>query len=1662
MKKIIVFLAVIIGFAVNVKASHIVGGEISWRCLPSGQYIFSVSIFRDCTGIQFSLPSIPLGIYGSPLPRNGAGGSVITSINLTFDQQRFITSNNGDSSPDCTSNGGQSRKSCANGDQGVIQEFYYNSNPITLTGTPPSQGWTFYWDAPCCRPSDFDNINLNGNALLRAIMYAGPNGQSAGPCFDSSPVFKSLPTTMVCRGYEFTYNHIAIDEDLDSIVYAWDRPYNQPVSNPQPLPYKLGFSATSFTPGQNFNINNIAATLDPLTGVTRMALYSGVGPAKYLAVVRVDAYRNSTRIASIFRELPFSIFDCPDLPGSPGLKNNPPDVLIDGVVTSSTITTVTAGQTVSIPMQAIDNDRINVAPFSQILTMVPDGLLFTRSKTGPSKKYSLDPVGEPCEITNKDVHPCAFLRGNPAPYIDQTATPPKTVVKGLGVIGVEFVWQTDCKHIQTKTGFPGTNEGIYNFVLRVSDDHCAIPAINYPTVTVRVRDPIPLTEPIVKGVSVLLDGTTLYNWVPPLDSARQFNPPDRRNDHFESASSKPQTNSPPSFWTSLNGFITKYKQDKRSIDFSPYNLNNVFDPNSGYNILVPNGSHLSQSFDYYVRMRSLSGCTDTNASIWSEPARIMEVTSTPVGPGGLNPPRSIARLDWNRPKPLNAKSYPYFTYESPTHFYVYANDSISNGGAGINSNWYIVGETNATTYNVDATSCSNYVGFRIEARDTVITWKEGASLRSDSLDTLYFSTFSTIDTMFMEAGSFIPDPTFDMVEVRADGTVFLRINLQGKRTTGSYKIFQNDTTSANLLASVNALEDSIVVLSGGDLAFKNIVIQAFDACKPFNKTYFSTYQTILPTGFLSDTCRGEYTLNWNQPTSVLGSAPGILNNTAKYKVYANYGNGNGYVLVATIANRNTTTAVIGGISRGITVKYRVEATDSKGKVNISAIHEYTADSTLATNELVYPPTLRCTYVNADGSVKLSWIPAVDSVNNFARYNIQYKKASESVWSEIPADADDLIAISEESYTVRGLVVQKINAQLEKYDFRITSMAGCKGDSFIVYNEISSILLAGSALLNGQQNYSELTWNLAGPDYGPLGFPSIVSSSNAQPFTFEKSALNPGAQDLDVELGEGVCELPISYRIDHIDSLFEAATGFRCELRSSIALTVHIDTTRPEPENIAMLTFNRQDKELVAHWIGDAAGADSLSFFTRDGFNSGFPILIPLTDNAIWIDKPGRSEQFPLSIIDARDTVQVVGAFAKDECNNNTLGEIVYHKSMDVDVDWKICDSTNVISWTQYIGLNPNFEVEYEVFFNTDGGTNWTAAPNSVTTDSTYNHFVRTGGLTYYYYVKAKSLDPNAPIWMQPGSNVDSSFSVYEDTPLYYYLTYATVIPSNQVELEYYRDTLTPVKGYTVFRGDTPSEMLPQAYFDANDLEGKDRFTFLDKTADVNAQEYYYQVVSQNDCDILTSRSNMGRTIHLVVESDDEGLTNTLKWNRYLDWDSTVAYYNVYRTTRDIYSRTVYKQVAPNSAYDYNVFVDEITDEVNSTGKYYYRVEAVQGAFDGDAAINGYPSDLTSQISNSNIAEALQDPLMYVPNAFAPDGINRRFGPKGQFYKFDQFEMTIYNRWGEQIYVTKDINKGWDGTVEGVDASTGSYVYMIRYVDGDGNEKRKKGTVTLIR
>ena len=93
-----------------------------------------------------------------------------------------------------------------------------------------------------------------------------------------------------------------------------------------------------------------------------------------------------------------------------------------------------------------------------------------------------------------------------------------------------------------------------------------------------------------------------------------------------------------------------------------------------------------------------------------------------------------------------------------------------------------------------------------------------------------------------------------------------------------------------------------------------------------------------------------------------------------------------------------------------------------------------------------------------------------------------------------------------------------------------------------------------------------------------------------------------------------------------------------------------------------------------------------------------------------------------------------------------------------------------------------------------------------------------------------------------------------------------------------------------------------------------------------------------------------------------------------------------------------------------------------------------------------------------------DFLFYIPNAFTPDGdgVNDGFTGKGIYIK--EFEMTIFDRWGNLIYRTTDINKPWNGIANhGTEiAQSDVYVYVFKVTDFKMIKHNYKGIVTLVR
>lgn len=89
-------------------------------------------------------------------------------------------------------------------------------------------------------------------------------------------------------------------------------------------------------------------------------------------------------------------------------------------------------------------------------------------------------------------------------------------------------------------------------------------------------------------------------------------------------------------------------------------------------------------------------------------------------------------------------------------------------------------------------------------------------------------------------------------------------------------------------------------------------------------------------------------------------------------------------------------------------------------------------------------------------------------------------------------------------------------------------------------------------------------------------------------------------------------------------------------------------------------------------------------------------------------------------------------------------------------------------------------------------------------------------------------------------------------------------------------------------------------------------------------------------------------------------------------------------------------------------------------------------------------------------------IIYVPNTFTPDGttFNEEFKASG--INIQEFEMNIYNRWGEIIFTTYSLNDSWNGKYRNEDCPIGTYTWKIQYTDIINNRKELVGHINIVK
>lgn len=366
----------------------------------------------------------------------------------------------------------------------------------------------------------------------------------------------------------------------------------------------------------------------------------------------------------------------------------------------------------------------------------------------------------------------------------------------------------------------------------------------------------------------------------------------------------------------------------------------------------------------------------------------------------------------------------------------------------------------------------------------------------------------------------------------------------------------------------------------------------------------------------------------------------------------------------------------------------------------------------------------------------------------------------------------------------------------------------------------------------------------------------------------------------------------------------------------------------------------------------------------------------------------------------------------DACGNVTESNEV----CTIVLNGKAESERNILTWSQY--PQPQEFRNYELLRNGNRIKRFTKIEDISYVDNDVEC-----GVSYRYQIVAtidKAESRSAPVEvtaksdLKPGAIAQAIVSVEQDGSVS-----LVAFPPSQ--------GTTPTYKMIFERADNPNS----GFQEVGVTENTNRYS--DVKAKTSERSYCYRIMYENACG---NRSEPSPPICTIFLKDIGGL---IKWTEDPSFTDDVGGYFVIKLNKG--------GAASETGVGANLIFDPQFDDPNEQEfEYQIRSRSRNGAF----------------VSSSNVILYRREAALFLPDAFSPngDGINDNFKPSGSFY--DNFQMIIYNRWGQSIFQTTDPGMGWDGTINGDRAPQGPYVYKVIIRDNTGKDFVKNGTVLLLR
>ncbi|MBK8367880.1 MAG: gliding motility-associated C-terminal domain-containing protein [Bacteroidetes bacterium] len=390
----------------------------------------------------------------------------------------------------------------------------------------------------------------------------------------------------------------------------------------------------------------------------------------------------------------------------------------------------------------------------------------------------------------------------------------------------------------------------------------------------------------------------------------------------------------------------------------------------------------------------------------------------------------------------------------------------------------------------------------------------------------------------------------------------------------------------------------------------------------------------------------------------------------------------------------------------------------------------------------------------------------------------------------------------------------------------------------------------------------------------------------------------------------------------------------------------------------------------------------------------------------------------------------------DSCGNYAIPSVTYNTIFLTGPLYDLCSRTSSLSWTPYSNL-PKGILKYDVYCSVNGGT------FSIVGSSTGTSFAHVGlnpGDVYCYFVRVRNND----LTITASSNTTCFTATGLPGPSYVYINSVSVnTGSKQMEITYTVDLTNPFKGCNIYKSEDGVNFTKLAFVASSTLMPQ---TYTDVNVKTLEKNYYYKIQAADDCNNPGIWSDTSKSVVLHVSNDKENIfNNTLTWDDYTKWSGGVSSFNIYRAVNGVFDPTPISNVPVGT----KTYIDNVQDFVSAQGKFTYYVEAVEGA----GNIYGFMDK-----AKSNPADAYVEVSVFVPNAFAPKGLNSVWLPVAQYVEKTDYKVMVFNRYGVKIFETQSDTEGWTG-----DAATDDvYVYLIEYKNARGEYIQLKGHLTIIR